>query len=227
MQTSINLASQPYVNLQAIKQRWMMISAVVVCLTLLLGIWTGFVLRKQKHLDTQIKSLQKNCDELNAKISQVQQTLHDSKNVELIRQSEFLNNIIFQKSFNWTAVFEEFETIMPRHVQLIQIQPELRANHELHMGLTASGSREDSLDLLKKLEKSPNFIKPVLKVEAANGPVTTFTIDAVYIGEQTQASKESAAAVNSDTADKDKDKDKKDKSDKPNDKNLKKAVKQS
>ena len=223
MQTSINLASQPYVNLQGIKQRWMMISAAVVGLTLLLGIWTGLVLRKQKNLNTQIKRLQKDCDALNGKISQVQATLHDSKNVELIQQSEFLNNIIFQKSFYWTGVFEELEKIMPAHVQLLQIQPELRANHELHMRMNVSGTREGALDLLKALEQSRDFAKPILTVESNANGVTTYSLDAIYLGES-QATKESASTpAAADTGDK---KEKKDKNDKP-DTNAKKAVKHS
>jgi|SRR5579872_4576414 len=199
MQTSINLASQPYVNLQGIKQRWMIISAVVVGVTLLLGIWTGLALHRQKDLDTQIKTLRKNCDSLNGQIANVQQTLHDAKNVELIQQSEFLNNIIIEKSFYWTGVFEELETIMPRHVQLVQIQPQLNAKHELHMHLTVSGNREDNgvLDLLKKLEQSPNFEKPVLVSETYDttkpGGLTSFLIDAIYVGGEKQLAKAMAA----------------------------------
>lgn len=202
MRTSINLAAQPYVNLQGIKQRWMMISAIVVGLTLVLGIWTGLVLRKQKNLDTQIKNLENSCDQLDQKIATVQQTLRQPQNVELIDQSQFLNEIILRKSFSWTKVFEEFETIMPPRVQLQQIQPVLQPNHELVMHLSVIGTRDDAIKLLEKIETLPDFTHAILKTETLDPTThqTTFVISATYVGGEKRLAKETAAAAASKTA---------------------------
>ena len=148
MRTTINLASQPFVNLRGEYRRWFIITGAVVGITLILGIVTGLTLRRTRILDTQIKNLQTQNDHLNDQINKVKVTLKQPENVELVSRSEFLNDIILRKSFSWTCVFQQFEKIMPPHAQIVNIQPELR-DHTLRLHLLISGDRDGATKLLQ------------------------------------------------------------------------------
>ena len=111
-------------------------------------------------------------------------------------RSRFLNDLFLRKAFSWTRVFEDLERVMPAHLHVVSIHPDMAKNNDLEIKLVVAGdSREQALDLVRKMEGSKRFKQTQIESERSenepiNGDRVRFDISALYIpsAETTEAS---------------------------------------
>jgi type IV pilus assembly protein PilN len=103
-------------------------------------------------------------------------------------ESQFLNQLIERKAFSWTRVLENLEKVMPPHVHLESISPQLDEDNQLGLKMTVAGdSRDRALELARRMEDSRRFAQT--RVEAGHaeqsqtGDTERFDIVAIYIPE--------------------------------------------
>ena len=73
-------------------------------------------------------------------------------------RSRFLNALFQRKAFSWTRVFEDLERVMPAHLHVVSIHPDVSADNNAEIKLLVGGdSREQALDLVRKMEGSKRF----------------------------------------------------------------------
>ena len=188
MRININLASHPYEDAGDFYRRWGTALGVLVLLTMgLIGLavheWMS-----THSISKQIADIRKQITDLDDQKNREQAILNRSENRGTRDRSAFVNQLIAIKSFSWTQVLADMETLMPTRLHIVSIQPELDKESQLQVKIMAAGdSWEKGVELLKNLEKSRYFRKPVLTaiINPTNvqpgGDVAKFELDAYYV----------------------------------------------
>ncbi len=87
-------------------------------------------------------------------------------NAEMLNRAHFLNSLFLRKSFSWTAVMMDLETVLPSGVQITSIEPQVTADGDVVIRMRVSGDRDRAVQLVRNLEHSKRFLLPRLSSEA-------------------------------------------------------------
>ena len=158
MRIDINLSSQPYQDSRRFWTYWgtgLGLLAVVTGLLLYFTV-TGFI--RAGHDRQQIAKLKSDIAAYDQGRSQSEAILNQAQNRTMREQSRFLNELFQRKAFSWTRVFEDLERVMPAHLHVVSIHPDVVSDNDAEIKLTVGGaSRDQALDLIKKMENSKRF----------------------------------------------------------------------
>ena len=158
MRIDINLASQPYQDSGQFWTYWGTGLALLVLTTALLLYLavTGFM--RAGHDREQMAKLQAKIQTLDKEQSTAEAIMNQPQNRTMREQSRFLNDCFQQKAFSWTRVFEDLERVMPAHLHVLSIHPDVSTDNNAEIKLAVGGdSRDQALDLVKKMEASKRF----------------------------------------------------------------------
>ena len=190
MQLNINLASQPYEDSRQFWTYWgtgIGLLALVTVLLVFLAV-NGFIEGSRDR--QQMSKLKTQLAEFDREKNQAQAMLNQPQNRTVRDQSRFLNDLFARKAFSWTLAFEQLEQVMPAHLHVISIHPGISADNNLELKLVVGGeTREQALDLVRKMESSKHFRQTRIDAEkfetannvSANNDRVTFDIDALYV----------------------------------------------
>ena len=167
MRLDINLASQPYEDARQFWMRWGAAVGAVALLTLVLLALdiTGWVnARRDRAAIAEKKAMIADRDRIRAEAERI---LNLPENRTTRDESQFLNQLIERKAFSWTRVLENLEKVMPPHVHLESISPQLDEDNQLGLKMTVAGdSRDRALELARRMEDSRRFAQT--RVEAGH-----------------------------------------------------------
>ena len=196
MRIDINLASRPYEDSRRFWTYWGTGLALLALLTLLLGYLavSGFLQASRER--AKMADLQRQLAAYDAEKSNAEAMLSRPENRVVRDRSRFLNDLFLRKAFSWTKVFEDLERVMPAHLHVVSIHPDMSKDNNLEIKLIVAGeSREQALDLVRKMEGSKRFKQTQIEserseTEPSNGDRVHFDISALYIpsAEATEAS---------------------------------------
>jgi type IV pilus assembly protein PilN len=93
--------------------------------------------------------------------------MREPQNRAVLDRSKFLNALFEAKSFSWTAVMIDLETVLPAGVQVTSIEPVISAEGDVNVHLRVSGPRDLQVDLVRNLERSQRFLAPHVANETA------------------------------------------------------------
>ena len=160
MRISVNLASQPYVELRPVYARlrtWTLI-------LLLVGLALWFLYRNERaeaeDARARVTNVQSRVQGLEHQQQSYQAMMQQPKNANILRQSDFLNGLFRQKAFSWTATMTDLETVLPNGVQVLSLDPIVAPDGHVTIRLRVTGDRHRALDLVRNLEKSRHFASP-------------------------------------------------------------------
>jgi type IV pilus assembly protein PilN len=191
MRLNINLASQPYEDAWQFWTYWGTALALLVVATLLLCFLavTGFIEGGRDRV--QIATLKHELAEFEQEKNQAVAMLNQPENRVIRDRSRFLNQLFERKAFSWTLAFEQLEQVMPAHLHVISIHPGISADNNLELKLVVGGeTREQALDLVRKMESSKHFKQTRIEAEqfaseanSTNGKTdrVQFDIAALYV----------------------------------------------
>lgn len=174
MKITVNLASQPYVELQPVYKRlrtWMIILAVTGC-----ALWFLYRSERGQAQDARnrVATVHQHVQQLENEQQQYRTLMAQPKNAAILQQADFLNSLFEQKAFSWTATMEDLENVLPAGVQVLSIEPLIDKEGHVSIHLRVTGARDKALDLIRNLEQSQHFASPRLMDEAlattGNGP---------------------------------------------------------
>ena len=187
MRIDINLATQPYEDSRRFWTYWGTGLALLALVTLLLGFMavSGFIQASRER--ARIAGLQKQIAAYDQEKSRAEAMLNLPENRIVRDRSRFLNDLFQRKTFSWTRVFEDLERVMPAHLHVVSIHPDMSKDNNLEIKLVVAGeSREQALDLVRKMEGSKRFKQTQIESERSetqpvNGDRVRFDISALYI----------------------------------------------
>ena len=158
MRIDINLASQPYQDSRQFWTYWgtgLALLALTTALLLYLAV-TGFLRAGQDR--EQMANLQSKIRSFDQEQSQAEAIMNQPQNRTMREQSRFLNDLFQRKAFSWTRVFEDLERVMPAHLHVLSIHPDVSTDNNAEIKLAVGGdSRDQAVDLVKKMEASKRF----------------------------------------------------------------------
>jgi type IV pilus assembly protein PilN len=166
MKLNINLASQPYEDAGRFYLTWVPLTLAL----LVLAVFTT-TLAYQRHAEArtvrdQLSEKRQQMDKLDKELAEARTILNLPQNSGTRDQSQFLNELFMRKSFSWTKVLSDLESVMPPGVQVVSIKPEINREGQLLFNLVvAADRREDAIELARRMESSPRFFQPSIKTE--------------------------------------------------------------
>jgi type IV pilus assembly protein PilN len=185
MRLDINLASQPYEDARQFWLRWGTGLALTALVTLaVVGITiSGWFDARRDH--ATIASYRGEIAQRDQVRRQAEDFLNRPENRTTRDQSQFVNELIERKALSWTHVLEDLENVMPAHVHLVAIRPEMDEDNQLTLRLLVAGdSREKAIELARRMEESHRFSQTYIKSEHSappgSGDSVQFDIDGVY-----------------------------------------------
>jgi len=190
MQLNINLASQPYEDSRQFWTYWgtgIGLLALVTGLLVFLAV-NGFIEGSRDR--QQMAKLKTQLAEFDREKTQAAAMLNQPQNRTVRDQSHFLNDLFARKAFSWTLAFEQLEQVMPAHLHVISIHPGISADNNLELKLVVGGeTREQALDLVRKMESSKHFRQTRIETEnfeagnsnVGNNDRVRFDINAFYV----------------------------------------------
>lgn len=173
MRISLNLASQPYVDLRAILKRLRIVMGALVAVSLLLWLFLRVERGKAAAAVARATAMQNSVRRLQNQQQSYQAMMQQPKNAAVLTQADFLNGLFHRKAFSWTATMTDLETVLPGGVQVMSIDPEVAKDGTVVIHMRVGGARDRAVELVKNLEKSRHFVYPRLANESlaqqANG----------------------------------------------------------
>src|SRR5438270_3649443 len=133
MRLDINLASQPYEDARQFWIRWGTALAAVAIVTLALMTITITRWFDARRDHAEIAKYRAEIAQRDRIRQQAEAFLNQPENRATRDQSQFLNELIERKSLSWTYVLEDLEKVMPSHVHLVSIHPELDEENQLRL----------------------------------------------------------------------------------------------
>jgi type IV pilus assembly protein PilN len=185
---NINLASKPYVDVQRILLYWGSAVLALAVFTVALA-WTAVASwRESSDVNAKISQLHREIASLDKQRAEAVAILKRPENSSVVETSRFLNGLIARKSFSWTKVFMQLEEIMPPKLHVISITPELQPRtNTVQVNMNVAGtSREAAVELVKRLEQSPNFKEARIAEESQikdrqSADTVEFKLTAIYV----------------------------------------------
>jgi type IV pilus assembly protein PilN len=171
MRLNINLASQPYEDSQQFWTYWgtgLALLALTTALLVFLAV-NGFIEGSRDR--QQLAKLKTQLAEFDHERNQAEAMLNQPQNRIVRDRSRFLNDLFERKAFSWTLAFEQLEQVMPAHLHVISIHPGISADNNLELRLVVGGeTREQALDLVRKMENSKHFKQTRIDSEKFENP---------------------------------------------------------
>lgn len=166
MRIDINLASQPYQDSRRFWTTWGAGLGLLGVTTVLLLFFTVTGFMRGAHDREQMSKLRSEIAKYDQERSDSEAILNQPQNRVMREESRFLNELFQQKAFSWTRVFEDLERVMPAHLHVLSIRPDVVTDNNAEIKLTVGGaSRDEALDLVKKMESSKRFKQTRIEAE--------------------------------------------------------------
>jgi type IV pilus assembly protein PilN len=166
MKITLNLASEPYVDVRSIIKRLRILMGILVLLALPLWWLLRTEQKKAQAATERVDAVENSVQRLEEQQQSYQALMRQAKNAAVLTQADFLNSLFRRKAFSWTATMTDLETVLPSGVQVLSIEPEVAPDGEVTIRLRVSGARDRAVELVRNLEKSRHFASPRLSGEA-------------------------------------------------------------
>jgi type IV pilus assembly protein PilN len=157
LKMDINLASRPFVNHRKFY-------LAVLGLGLLLLLTTGWNLQRyqyvrdhQKIAQVKFKECQARLDTLQKEEAIIRARLHQGSNAEFLDKITFLNLLIAQRTFSWTELLNDLESLLPANVQIASIRPRIAENQMTIEIIANTRTNQDAIEFVANLENSGHF----------------------------------------------------------------------
>ncbi len=166
MRISVNLATRPFVELRPFFLRLRLVMVLLV-LAGIGAVVAAHLLQKQlDRAQARMTGLQDQMFAVQQEKLHNQQRMREPQNAAVLERAHFLNALFLHKSFSWTAVMMDLETVLPAGVQVTSIEPQVAGNGDVVIRLRVSGDRDRAVQLVRNLERSRRFLRPRLMGES-------------------------------------------------------------
>lgn len=188
MKTHFNLAASPLENNRRFVAGALTIGIIAVAALLLLSVHAVRARRTNRVMRADIGRLEDQIRISQREQARLRAALKDPKIVEVMNRSQFLNNLIEQRTFPWTKMFADLEQILPPGVRVVSISPQMDKEGRVKVMLVVSAvNDEQEMKFLRSIVSSPVFsnVQPTQESrpqQASTGSAgaVLLTLDAYY-----------------------------------------------
>ena len=153
-----NLSTRPFYNERAVHA----IAAAVTLVVLVVMAWEVVqIARLSKYkteLNTAIRRDRNQADYLIKEAEQVRRGLNQKELALVAAAAKEANQLIEQRTFSWTALFNQLEATLPDDVMLTGIHPDFTKDGRIQVSLDIQGKNSDAnTEFWDRLEKTGSF----------------------------------------------------------------------
>jgi type IV pilus assembly protein PilN len=167
MRISVNLATRPFVELRPFFLRLRIFMAVLAVIGVGALITSHVLQQKLDVAESRLNAVHSRVVTAQNEKRDNERRMHEPANAAVLARAHFLNALFLRKSFSWTAVMMDLETVLPTGVQVTSIEPQTTTDGEVMIRLRVSGDRGRAVQLVRNLERSKRFRAPRLTGEAS------------------------------------------------------------
>jgi type IV pilus assembly protein PilN len=167
MRISLNLATRPFVELRPFFLRLRILMGVLAVAAIAVIVWTHSLQIQLDRAQAQMDQLVHRTTTFQQEKLHNEQRMHQPVNAAVLDRSHFLNAVFLRKSFSWTAVMMDLETVLPIGVEVTSIDPSITVEGDVVIRLHVSGDRDKAVQLVRNLERSKRFLLPHLNSESS------------------------------------------------------------
>jgi type IV pilus assembly protein PilN len=165
MRISVNLATRPFVELRPFFLRLRILMGALALVAVGLVITSHSLQKNLDRAQVRMDRLRNRTVAMQQEKLNNEKRMHQPVNAAVLDRSHFLNAVFLRKSFSWTAVMMDLETVLPVGVQVTSIEPQPTAEGDVIIRLRVSGDRDKAILLVRNLERSKRFLAPHLNSE--------------------------------------------------------------
>jgi Tfp pilus assembly protein PilN len=152
-----NLSTRPFYNERAVHALAALVALVVLGVTA----WqVSRVVRLSKtktELTTSIRRDKNETDYRTSEAEQIRRGLNQKELATVAAEAKEANALIEQRTFSWTALFNQLEATLPGDVMLTSVHPEFKEG-ETQVNLEVQGRGSDDIDAFwDRLDKTGAF----------------------------------------------------------------------
>jgi type IV pilus assembly protein PilN len=166
MKITVNLATRPFIELRPIFLRLRIFMAVLAVVAVAALVASHILQKKLDAAEAQINAVHAKVVAAQDEKRKNEQRMREPQNAAVLARAHFLNALFLRKSFSWTAIMMDLETVLPAGVQVTSIEPEPTSDGDVMIRLRVSGDRDRAVQLVRNLERSKRFLAPRLTGEA-------------------------------------------------------------
>jgi type IV pilus assembly protein PilN len=177
MKITLNLASQPYVDVRSVLRRLRFFMLILIVVAIPLFLLLRAEQKKARNATDRVNAMQNHVQELQRRQDSYEALMRQPQNAKVLNTANYLNGLFRRKSFSWTATMTDLETVLPPGVQVLSLDPAIMKNGDVVIHLRVSGARDRAITLIQNLEKSRHFASPRLAGESlaqSSGPNNKF-----------------------------------------------------
>jgi Tfp pilus assembly protein PilN len=152
-----NLSTRPFYNERAVHAMAAAVALVVLAVTAWQAVRVVRLSRYKTDLNSAIKRDKNLAEYLTKEAAQIRRGLNQKELATVAAAAKEANELIEQRTFSWTALFNQLESTLPEDVMLTGVHPEFK-DGETQVNLDVQGRRSDDIDVFwDRLEKTGSF----------------------------------------------------------------------
>jgi Tfp pilus assembly protein PilN len=152
-----NLSTRPFYNERAVHALAAAVALIVVAVTAWQVLRVIRLSRDKTELNTAIRRDRNETDYRQKEAAQIRSGLDQQELAVVAARAKEANELIDQRTFSWTALFNQLGSTLPEDVMLTAINPEFK-DGETQINLDVEGRGSDDIDAFwGRLEKTGSF----------------------------------------------------------------------
>jgi hypothetical protein len=152
-----NLSTRPFYNERAVHALAAILAIVVLAVTVWQARRVVQLSRYKTELNTAINRDRTEADQQASQAEQIRKGLDQKQLATLVAAAKEANDLIAQRTFSWTELFNQLEATLPGDVMLMGVHPEI-ADGITQLRMDVQGKDEDVIQSFwDRLEKTGQF----------------------------------------------------------------------
>lgn len=167
MEININLATRPFIDFRPIEKRLRTLTKVLAVIAAGLAVAMCVVHQSAVHLHKRTLALDTGIASMTKERLSDKAIMHRAENVEIVKETTYLNQVFDLKSFSWTLVMKDLESVLPEEVEVSEIEPVRAKDGNITLRMRVIGPQDKAIEFVKRLETSQRFLSPRISGEFA------------------------------------------------------------
>ena len=152
-----NLSTRPFYNERAIH----LVLALLAIIVLAIGVWEAGRIITLSRFNTELNAaIERDRDETNRRTREaadIRRGMNQKELATVAAAAREANDLIEQRTFSWTQLFNQLEATLPEDVMLTAVRPEFKDN-ATHVNMDIQGRRTEDIDrFFERLEATGSF----------------------------------------------------------------------
>jgi hypothetical protein len=190
-----NLSTRPFYNDRLVRVFLGLVTFVAVAATVY-NVTEVLRLRSRgAEVRRQSEAAEREADRLQAEARRIRQTMNREQLAAVQVAAREANQLIDQRAFSWTDLFNQFEETLPPEVRISTVTPQVDASGRMVVAVTVVSRRVEDLDkFIDALEKTGAFQSVLSRQEEAQDDGTLRSVIQGYYSAGGVPAAEAAAA---------------------------------